>query len=78
MMRASSAPVIPVGKVMLHLLPLALVMGLVFGIVGQAWVRRRQEAANQRSARLVAAAMQAEKAENVWPPPPNRRDTDDT
>lgn len=55
----------------------SIVVGLFFGLIGQAWGGRLQEAANQRSARLIAAAMQAEQAENVWPPPPTKGDTDD-
>jgi len=55
----------------------SFLVGLFFGIIGQAWGGNLQEAAYEKNARLVAAR-QAQQAENVWPPPPNKGNTDDT
>ncbi len=54
----------------------SLLIGLLFGIIGQAYGGWRQEAAQEKNARLAAVA-QAQQTKNVWPPPPNKRDTDD-
>lgn len=54
----------------------SLLVGLFFGIIGQAWGGHLQAATNQKKARLVAAR-QAQPAENVWPPPPIKGDMDD-
>ncbi len=62
---------------LLPLIPFAFLFGLVFGIIGFQWGHRWQEAANQRSAQRIAA-IQAQQADNVWPPPPIKGDTDDT
>ena len=55
----------------------SLLIGLLFGIIGQAYGGWRQEVASQRNAQL-AAAKQAQQARNVWPPPPIKGDTDNT
>ncbi len=70
----------PTNSILYHLLPnipVGFLVGLFFGIIGQAWGGRWQETANQRSAQRIAAVMQAQQAGNVWPPPPITGDTDE-
>ena len=71
----------PVNSIIYHslgTLPLAFLLGLFFGIIGQAWGGGLQEAANQKKVQRIAAAMEAQQRGNVWPPPPTKGDTDDT
>ncbi len=59
---------------LLSIIPVAFLVGLFFGIIGQAWGGRWQKAAQEKSARLAAVA-QAQQEGNVWPPLPIQGDT---